>query len=488
MAPLADRRPARAIKPGDTLVTAWKPYVPSDEQPWNLQRAAHLYRRAAFGGTWSELQAAVAAGPEATIDRLMQGGADKESFYAEARSTIASLLGLGGKEELPAWWLYVLMHSPHPLEEKLTLFWHGHFATSAAKVNDHSLMLAQNELLRKHALSSFRPLLHAAARDTAMLLWLDSSVNRKTRPNENFAREVMELFALGVGNYTERDIKEAARSFTGWEVKQNRFWFNQVQHDEGEKQVLGRRGKFDGDAVIDVLLDEPSAARFIVRKLYRYLVADDFPEATGDGAAGKGAAVDPAAAIAAHEALLEPLAADYRAHDYDTGRLVRTILSSNHFYSTRAMGRKIKSPVEFAVGLVRALGGHTNHYALADDLEALGQRVFYPPNVKGWNGGREWINAYTLLARQNLVAALVGERDGRYGDKMGLARSPSLAGCASDASLAERAVDLLATLQPPDSVTAELKKSAARRGDESESKRRARMIEMIASLPEFQLA
>jgi uncharacterized protein (DUF1800 family) len=370
------------------------------------------------------------------------------------------------------------MHSPHPLEEKLTLFWHGHFATSAAKVTDHSLMLAQNELLRKHSLSSFRPLLHGAARDPAMLLWLDSAVNRKSRPNENFAREVMELFALGVGNYTEQDIKEAARAFTGWEVKHNRFWFNQVQHDDGRKRVLNRSGSFDGDAVIDVLLEQPAAAQFIVRKVYRYLVADDFPTASGD----------PAAAIAAREALLEPLAEDYRRHDYDTGRLVRTILSSNHFYSTAAMGRKIKSPVEFAVGLVRSLGGHTNHYALADDLAALGQRVFYPPNVKGWNGGREWINAYTLLARQNLVSALVGGRDGRYSDKIGLASSPSLAGSSTPEALAERAVALMTSVRPPEAVVADLVAAAARRGDEPESNGRARLVELIASLPEYQLA
>jgi len=483
MAPVADRSSSLPDKSRNDPETAWMPYLPSAERPWNLERAAHLYRRAAFGGTWRELQEAVEAGPAATVERLMQGGGEKESFYAEARSTIASLLGLGGANELPAWWLYVMIHSPHPLEEKMTLFWHGHFATSAAKVTDHGLMLAQNELLRKHALGGFRPLLHGAARDTAMLLWLDSSVNRKTRPNENFAREVMELFALGVGNYTERDIKEAARAFTGWEVKHNRFWFNQVQHDAGRKRVLGKSGSFDGDQVIDVLLAEPAAARFIVRKLYRYLVADDFPSASAGDASGSAAA-----GRAEFEALVDSLADEYRRNDYDTGRLVRTILSSNHFYSAAAMGRKIKSPVEFAVGLVRALGGHTNHYALADDLAGLGQRVFYPPNVKGWNGGREWINAYTLLQRQNLVTAICGGRDGRYGDRMELGRSPSLAGCTSDAELAERAVELLATIRPPEAVTAELAKAAALGGGETEAKRRGRLIETIASLPEFQAA
>jgi len=456
---------------------AWAPYEPSQTQPWNLERAAHLYRRAAFGGSWFELQTALRAGPTATCDLLLAGEPNAAPFYAEARSTIAALLGLGGVRDLPAWWLYVMIHSPYPAQEKLTLFWHGHFATSAAKVTDQGLMLAQNELLRKHAFGKFDTLLRAMTRDTAMLLWLDSATNRKARPNENFAREVMELFSLGVGNYTERDIKEAARCFTGWEVHNNRFWVNAAQHDTGEKQVLGSRGKFDGDGLIDVLLKQPAAAKFLVRKLFRYYAADEIA-----GEADNAASLD---------ALLEPLAADFRTHDYDVARLLRRMLSSNYFYSEHALRRKFKSPIEFAVGLVRTLEGHVDHYALADDLAALGQRVFYPPNVQGWNGGREWINAYTLVSRTNLVGSMVGSaKDAaaeRYGGKFDLAKSPGLAGLKDDAALVARLLDLLLTTALPSATNEELTTAAKRRPGEDEPARRARLVQALASLPEFQL-
>lgn len=453
--------------------TAWEPFRPTTKKAWNLARAAHLYRRAAFGGSWKQLQQAVADGPEATVDRLLTGEPDTASFYIEARSMIASLLGLGGADDLPAWWLYVMIHSPHPLREHATLFWHGHFATSAAKVTDRGLMLAQNELFRQHALGNFGALLRSEAKDPAMLLWLDSAVNRKGRANENFAREVMELFSLGVGNYTERDIKEAARAFTGWEVHHNQFWINAAQHDEGEKRVLGERGAFDGDQIIDLLLRQPAAARYIVRKLYRYFVADEFPES---------------ASPAEVAAFLEPLAEELREHDYDVARVVRRMLTSNWFYAEGAMARRIKGPVEFAVGLVRSLEGHVDHYALSRDLAQLGQRVFFPPNVKGWNGGREWINSYTLVSRTNLIGEMASGSDGRYGDKLGLAECPALADCRDERSLVQRLIDLTLAVAPPADVVDELERVAVRKAGESEARRRGRIVHALAALPEFQLA
>lgn len=458
---------------------AWQPYEPSREMPWNLERASHLYRRAGFGATWDDLQQALRTTPQETLARLSVGdGAD--SFYAEARSTITALLGFGNIDDLSAWWLYVMIHTPNPLLEKLTLFWHGHFATSAAKVTGPSLMFSQNELLRKHALGNFGELLRAMVRDTAMLLWLDSAVNRKSRPNENFAREVMELFCLGTGHYTERDVKEAARCFTGWEVHNNRFWVNAAQHDEGTKQVLGERGNFDGDALVDVLLRQPAAARFIVRKLFRYFVAD---EASHDPAAEgtpNSTAVRPA------DELIEPLARQLRESNYDIGGVVHTMLSSNYFYSAASLRRRIKSPVEFAVGLIRVLTGNTDHYTLASDLAALGQRVFFPPNVKGWNGGREWINAYTLLSRTNLVAALTGG-GGHYGRRLGLAECPALAGLSDARELTRRLVDLLLSTDLPYHVLETLAASAERRSGEDEFACRGRTVLALASLPEFQL-
>jgi uncharacterized protein (DUF1800 family) len=478
------------IEPLDDPHWAWQPYLPDEARPWNLAQAAHLYRRATCGGTWSELQRAVAEGPQATLDRLMAGGPENDSFYADNRRTMTSLLGFGDKKDLPAWWLFTMLATPHPLQERLTLFWHGHFATSAAKVTDQNLMFAQNELLRKHALGKFGDLLTAMMQDVAMLLWLDSAVNRKTRPNENFAREVMELFTLGTGHYTERDIKEAARCFTGWEVHNNRFWFNRPQHDDDQKQVLGERGNFDGDQLVALLLEQPACARFLVRKLFRFLIADEPPVGDGDSATAQVAGTPNSTAVRPSDEFIEPLARQLRESGYDIAGVVRMMLASNYFYSSAVAGRRIKGPVEFAVGLVRSLEGHVDHYALADDLAALGQQVFYPPNVKGWNGGRDWINAYTLLSRTNLVERLTAG-SGRYERKLKLDECPALADAASDPkdgrALVERLCELLLAVRPPEVVVAQLAKAAERRSGEDEWTRRGRTIYALASLPEFQL-
>jgi uncharacterized protein (DUF1800 family) len=442
---------------------AWQPYSPTAAAPWNLQRAAHLYRRAGFGADWHELQQAISRSPAECMQSLFESGSDAKAFYAEANSTVAALWASSNRQDLPAWWLYVMLHTPRPLLEKMTLFWHGHFATSMAKVNDGRLMYQQNETLRRGALGSFRPLLLDMARDPAMLIWLDSATNRKSQPNENFAREVMELFALGVGHYSEADIKQAARSFTGWEVRQNAFRVNQHHHDTGEKTVLGKRGPWNGDDVIRILLEQPAAAEFLVGKIFRYLVSEDDPPAS----------------------LIAPLAAGYRRHDYDTGWLVRTMLSSNLFYSPLAMGHKIKSPVEYAVGLVRALEGKADSYVLAEDLNKLGQGLFFPPNVKGWDGGREWINASTLVGRANLAWALVSGRDGRYGGKIHASKIAALNGADTPAATARRLVDLLVSGPLPGETLVRLTALAS---DGPRDEALPRLVHAIATLPEFQLA
>jgi uncharacterized protein (DUF1800 family) len=448
---------------------AWAAFEPSRQQPWDLPQAVHLFRRAGFGATWAELQQALRNGPQKTVERLVTGdaGADakrREAFYAEVRNTgqTAAL----NVEGLPGWWLYVMLHTPHPLLEKMTLFWHGHFATSGAKVDKGDLMLAQNELLREHALRPFGPLLRGMARDVAMLLWLDSASNKKFKPNENFAREVMELFCLGLGNYTEKDIKEAARAFTGWEVRHERFVFNPHQHDEGAKTVLGQRGNWNGDDVLRILLEQPAAGRFLAGKVYRYFISDTAPP----------------------PALIEPLADGYRKHNYDTAWLVRTVLSSNLFYSPHAIVQKIKAPVEMAIGLVRALEGTTNTVALAEDLRKLGQGVFYPPNVKGWDGGAEWINSSTLLSRVNLVWAIVSGRDGRYKHKVQLDRLAAKYGQTKPADTVRWLADLLLGAELPKDVYVRLTALAADDENGDEHLRLARVVQAIAALPEFHVA
>jgi uncharacterized protein (DUF1800 family) len=373
---------------------AWSPYVPTPEQPWNLRLAGHLYRRAAFGATWAELQQAVEQGPSKTIAMLLKGRSGQEDFAKKA-GTMGQTIARGVEEnQLRAWWLYVLLNSPHPLQEKLTLFWHNHFATSNAKVNNIAFMWQQNELMRRHALGSFRTMLQEMSKDPAMMLWLDTILSKRGQPNENYAREVMELFSLGRGNYTETDIREAARAFTGWEIKEEKYHFNRGQFDATPKTVFGKTGNFSGEDIVNLCLDKPACARFLVRKLFRYFISERLmPEPE----------------------LLEPLAEKLRQHDYKIAVVVETMLRSNLFFSEHAYRNRIKSPVDFAIGTVHQLEGKVSTVNLALALDNLGQRLFAPPSVKGWDGGETWLNSTTLLLRQNLALALTSAEDNRFG-------------------------------------------------------------------------
>ena len=363
---------------------AWQPWRPDAQQPFDPKWAGHLFRRAAFGARPDEIQTAVRDGLDATLDRLFAGDPKAGSRAAMLDDAGEQLARDDSPDPLRGWWLYAMLHGGHSLREKLTLFWHNHFATSVAKVRSPLLMFRQNRLLRAHALGKFGPLLAAVSRDPAMLVWLDSNENVKAHPNENFAREVMELFTLGVGNYTEKDIREAARAFTGWHVNADGdgFEWNRAEFDTGPKTVLGRTGPWEGDDVLRILLDQPACARFLAARLYRFLVSETDPP----------------------KGLLDPLADQLRKSDYDIGAAARTILRSRLFFSDHAFRKRIKSPVEFVVGTVRA--AWPGPFAPADlvgPLEAMGQQLFAPPNVKGWIGGKSWLTDATLLARHNFA-------------------------------------------------------------------------------------
>lgn len=385
---------------------AWAPWTPTPGDSWDRKWAGHLYRRAAFGASWPDLQAALDTGHDATIDRLLTGGEGVEEFdrlmdALGPESTRSQPQG-GDEAGLQAWWLHRMISTTHPLRERMTLFWHNHFATSILKVRQPTLMKQQNILIREHALGKFGPFLLEMSRDPAMLIWLDSNSNARGKPNENYARELMELFALGVGHYTESDVREAARAFTGWHTDGRKFVFNRFQHDGGEKSVLGQAGDWDGGDVVRIVLEQPSASRFLVRKLYRYLVSEG--ETPPDE-------------------LLEPLAERYRTSGYDTADLVSTMLRSRLFYSDRAYRQRVKSPVEYVVGSLRALEAKSE--PLSDFgtpqptrlLDGLGQALFAPPNVKGWAGGEAWLNSATLLARHNLAWKVVQGTPGPLGIK-----------------------------------------------------------------------
>jgi uncharacterized protein (DUF1800 family) len=367
---------------------AWEPYRATDQNPWDLRKAGHLYRRAAFGATWEELQAAVADGPDKAIDQLLRGR-DDAGFEANARVMAGSVGKFNNDAQLAAWWLYrLVMGNPHPLREKLTLFWHNHFATSNAKVRNAGYMLGMYDLMNRHALGNFRDLLQEMSKDPAMMVWLDTNQSKKGQPNENYARELMELFSLGIGHYTEKDIREAARAFTGWELRDGKAFFNSSQHDDGDKTVLSSNGRFKGEDVVRICLDQECCPYFIAGKLFKFLVSET---------------VEPS------RELLAPLAEQFRRTGYDFGALVATVLRSNLFFAAETYRTKVKSPVEFAVGVVRALGARPNHTILAQRLEGLGQHLFHPPSVKGWDGGPAWLNAQTLLFRQNLALALTSD-------------------------------------------------------------------------------
>ncbi len=293
--------------------------------------------------------------------------------------------------ELRDWWVGNMLQTETPLAEKMTLFWHNHFATSQQKVRIAHLVYAQNSLFRKQALGNFGTLLRELSRDPAMLIYLDSVNSKKEAPNENFAREVMELFSLGEGNYTEKDIKEAARAFTGWSVdrENGKYMFRRGAHDFGKKTIFGKTGNFDGDQVIDLILARPEAAQFITRKLWR-----EFVSPTPD------------------ESEVKRLAIVLQNSGYDLSKLMVAMLSSDAFFAADNRGVLIKSPVEFVIGMVKTFNVKPpNVRPFVLQIALLGQNLFLPPNVKGWPGGEVWINSASLLNRKQMLDRLFGSED-----------------------------------------------------------------------------
>jgi hypothetical protein len=284
------------------------------------------------------------------------------------------------------WWADRMVRSPRPFEEKMALFWHGHFATNEEKVRDYRKMLKQLELFQRDGTGSFRTLLIGVAEDPAMLAFLDAAVNVKGAPNENFAREIMELFSMGVGNYTEHDIREAARAFTGWNFVGTDFHFDPAKHDDAPKTVLGVTGPLDGVAVIDVILSKPVTAQFVASKLYRQFVREDLDHA-----------------------LAKQLGERLRAHDWHIGAFMEELLASQDFFAAASVGSHIKSPVELAVSTYRKLGlDHTPGVPdFNEQTTALGQRLLHPPTVAGWSQGRAWITPGLLLERGNFALDVI---------------------------------------------------------------------------------
>ena len=372
--------------------------------PLGFDDARHLLNRTHFAAGPAEIDAFAGLTREQAVDRLLswtgKPAVTPPPAWVEAPfESLRRFRGMGAEErklavremfqkavELQSWWLTEMLVTPSPLTEKMTLFWHNHFVSSQQKVRSPQLMYGQNVLLRRHALGNFGALLHVIARDPAMVIYLDSASNRKGQPNENFAREVMELFTLGEGHYAESDVKEAARAFTGWSVDPDRgeFVFRGRAHDDGVKTVLGRTGNLDGDAVLDVLLAQPQTAELIAAKLWREFVSPD---------------PDPGE--------VRRIARVLRESGYEIRPALRALLTSDAFYAPGSRAALIKSPVELVVGTLRQFNISTGEpLPFVLGVAVLGQNLFAPPNVKGWPGGAMWINSTTLLARKAFLDRL----------------------------------------------------------------------------------
>ena len=415
----------------DDWVDDLDPIQPAD---WDRARAKHLLNRAGFGGTPEEIDRLATLTPVEAVRRIIDyekvENGDLPAFehsgvydptlkvFPPSRpattrkaETTGEAIGVrvkpGGSRRMQpvvdrfffwlrataletrrvaAWWADRMVSTDRPLQEKMALFWHGHFATGADKVRDYRKMLVQLELFHQKGTGNFRELLIAVAQDPAMLVFLDAGQNVKGAPNENFGREVMELFTMGVGNYSEHDIREAARAFTGWTNDDLRFKLDEAKHDTGEKEFLGRRGNFDGVDILNIILDQKVTANFIAGKIYRYFVRDDLSPV-----------------------LQERLGAVLRENDYELKPLLRTIFLSRDFYSEPSVGTRIKGPVDLIVSMCRELG--VKRLPGVPDFNSacgeLGQVLLNPPTVAGWAQGRSWITPGMLLARGNLARQML---------------------------------------------------------------------------------
>lgn len=367
------------------------------------RKLQHLYLRAGFGIHPSELTKRSSYSIAQAVDELFADSKQVNNLQhmehplgegdnkKEASNVKVLLMILRSQRELKAMsvsWLMKMASEQAQLREKMTFFWHNHFATH---VPFSYLMQNQNNTLRQYALGSFKDLLHAVAKDPAMIIYLNNQQNKKNAPNENFAREVMELFTLGVGNYTEHDIKEAARCFTGWQInKLGEFTFNEKDHDFGEKTVLGKTGKLTGEEVLDILLEKKETALFVTRKVYREFVSETIDEKR-----------------------VAELADVFYTSGYDISKLLKALFTANWFYGDDVVGNKIASPVELLVRYYRVLKIEPVDEKMPIIVQnLLGQKLFDPPNVAGWKGGKAWIDSSSLLMRMRLPLVMFGYMEG----------------------------------------------------------------------------
>ncbi|MBL4591861.1 MAG: DUF1800 domain-containing protein [Phycisphaerales bacterium] len=416
----------------NTMDRATDSLSPIKRAQFGYPQAKHLLLRAGFGGSKEQITTLVEWGPEKAVDHLINfdeipadpDGRDEfdhdimrpltrdertqrrlarqrrdEETIDQFRKLRQSAQRADRKQmrEIQKWWLTRMIQTPRPLEEKLTLFWHGHFATGYRTIEDSYHMYAQNRMFRANALGNFGQLLSNIIRDPAMLRYLNNNQNRKANPNENFAREIMELFSLGEGNYTENDIKGGARALTGYTYDDDAFTFDKRNHDQTIKSILAEQGNLDGDGFVNAILRSRACPAFICTKLYRFFVAD-IP-------------LIPKEMPPVSRRYVSKMSNYLGAKRYELKPLMRKMLLSQHFYDPSVMNNKIKSPAELVVGAIRALNTPTRDITtLVEAMNKMGQALFAPPSVKGWDGGRAWISTATMFVRQNTMVYLLTGR------------------------------------------------------------------------------
>ena len=467
----------------------------------NIALMAHLMRRAGFGATRGELEALDARGYEATVEQLLHpetspnSTLEDEDLVRRYHVDQNSLLILDSAQ---AYWIYRMVNTSRPLEEKIALFWHGLFATGYTKLNQPRVILSQIDMFRRRGLDSFRDLLVETSKDPAMIFWLDNKDNHKDAVNENYGREILELFTMGVGNYTEDDVRQSSRAFTGWNIHNSDFhavrtnqdsvwpygridWqyeYRPEDHDNGEKQFLGQVGDHNGEDVIDIICHHPATARFIARHLYNFFVADEPQVPAWDTVPPR----DPHA--------IETLAQAFVESDYNIRATLRVLFNSAFFKASTFA--KVKSPVEMVAGTARAAGGFefpdVVDIQLALQPAQMGQQVLDPPSVEGWHTGVEWVNTASLVKRVNFAVGQFSDTT-KPGVNSMIDRIASSNGNLSPDDLVESCLDILGPMSVSEKSRNELVQQAAdgNGGQTTENRIRA-MLQMIVSTREYQMA
>ena len=462
----------------------------------DLALMAHLLRRAGFGATYDELEDFLSQGYEATVERLLHPEDAPEWDDAMFRRYHVDQNSLMLIESAQSYWLYRMINTKRPLEEKIALFWHGLFATAYGKLNHAKAVVNQTNTWRRMGLGSFREILSALSRDPAMIFWLDNKDNHKDAPNENYGRELLELFAMGIGTYSEDDVKSCARAFTGWTIANQdymsvrasrdsiwphgrldwQFVYRPEDHDDGPKTFLGRTGNFGGEDILDIVCQHPASSWFLAKKLYAFFVSD-----------------------APDESAFSEIAEDLRRTGGDIRSALRTIFLSDFFKSDTTRYAKVKSPAELVAGTARLAGSFTApHWGvvnLALDANFMGQEILNPPTVEGWHTGTEWVDTGTLVERVNSSALLIGD-PAQPGVQAIIRRLRQQQAVYSPEELVDACLSLAGGLEVSDNSRHELTAFAATGGDlrweppgaaPCSEQRVAELLQLVLATREYQM-